>query len=175
MWGSNAFGQLGCGELIVDHKPIKFLLIPIENTTLKKKLGLKIVELVAGSHHCLALAQNSEGQKTLFSWGNSILNQCGHGINSTIWEPKAIDYFKDHVVDIISAGDSGSVVKTEKGVFEFGMKTFLSKDMGKSNNLGIRELKFEWGNKIRDSRLAENTAAFLVDYWTIFSIDLPTI
>lgn len=56
------------------------------------------------------------------------------------------------MIELISAGENGSVVKTNKGLYIFGKRTYLAKDLQSLDKIEptkSRELQFDWWNKVK--------------------------
>jgi uncharacterized repeat protein (TIGR01451 family) len=84
-WGRNAEGQLGDGTLsdVDPYGKTKPAAVTTVGTPL---LGRKVVSLIGGANHCLALC--SDG--TLTSWGDNDFGQLGNSTITANYQPSAV-------------------------------------------------------------------------------------
>ncbi|ETI31607.1 hypothetical protein F442_21298 [Phytophthora nicotianae P10297] len=71
-----------------------------------------ISAICAGSTHNLALSAGGD----VFSWGNGVDGQLGHGSAVSEWVPRQLEYFKDISITDISCGASHSMAISQTGV-----------------------------------------------------------
>ena len=114
-----------------------------------------IVKISAGNNHSMAITELGE----LYTWGEGIYGQLGHGINNNEQYPKKVEYFcnKFKIIDCMG-GAMHSVALTEEGyLFGWGQNDKNQLNLGKieyvnkpyllllyefDNNLTIDEYKF---------------------------------
>ncbi len=84
-WGRNAEGQLGDGTL-TDVDPFGKTKPSAVTTAGTPLLGRKVVSLIGGANHCLALC--SDG--TLTSWGDNDFGQLGNNTITANYQPSAV-------------------------------------------------------------------------------------
>ena len=101
-WGKCHFGQLGHGELDRNE------LVPRPVEALK---GVSVASVAAGDSHVLALTR--EGR--VFSWGIGFYGTLGHGDETNLALPKAIEKLSGHVITLAAAGANHSVVLSDTG------------------------------------------------------------
>lgn len=108
-WGSNHYGQLGLGPLLQESP----------NPQLITALTAKIVDVVCGQYHSIALT--SSGQ--VYTWGWGIHGQLGHGTCDNEYYPKLLS-FKHKIVQI-AAGQAHSLILVDVGkLYGFGSNAF---------------------------------------------------
>ncbi|KAE9337322.1 hypothetical protein PR003_g12066 [Phytophthora rubi] len=71
-----------------------------------------ITAICAGSTHNLALSATGD----VFSWGNGVDGQLGHGAAVSEWVPRQIAFFKDLAVTAIGCGTAHSTATSRTGV-----------------------------------------------------------
>eukprot|EP00644_Phytophthora_capsici_P002619 jgi/Phyca11/543302/estExt2_Genewise1Plus.C_PHYCAscaffold_110518 len=71
-----------------------------------------ITTICAGSTHNLALSATGD----VFSWGNGVDGQLGHGTAVSEWIPRQLAFFKDISISSISCGTSHSMAVGRTGV-----------------------------------------------------------
>jgi alpha-tubulin suppressor-like RCC1 family protein len=71
-----------------------------------------ISAICAGPTHNLALSASGD----VFSWGNGVDGQLGHGTNVSEWVPRQLAFFKSLSVTSVSCGASHSVAVSRTGV-----------------------------------------------------------
>ncbi|KAL3665649.1 hypothetical protein V7S43_009084 [Phytophthora oleae] len=71
-----------------------------------------ITTICAGSTHNLALSATGD----VFSWGNSVDGQLGHGTTVSEWVPRQLAFFKNLSINSISCGISHSMAVSRTGV-----------------------------------------------------------
>jgi tRNA A-37 threonylcarbamoyl transferase component Bud32/ATP-dependent protease HslVU (ClpYQ) peptidase subunit len=109
-WGSNYWGQIGCGDNFDKSIPIK----------VKNFNEIKINMISCGGNHSIALTENG----CIYSWGNNEDGQLGIGNTKNSNTPKQIE-MKDIVIDKITCGAYHSLLLTNMGViYAFGHNFF---------------------------------------------------
>jgi alpha-tubulin suppressor-like RCC1 family protein len=109
-WGSNAIGQIGCGDNYIKLMPTK----------LKALNDIKIKMISCGFHHSMALTEKG----CVYSWGDNKCGQLGIGNTKNSNTPKQIE-MKDIIIDKITCGDVHSLLLTNNGViYAFGNNFF---------------------------------------------------
>lgn len=115
-WGKGSNGCLGTGNLNDMYKPD---MIKSEVFGLAKAERF-IIDIVAGSEHCLALNE----EKNVFAWGNGKMGRLGLGTETSQLYPTKIKFFDNHDIKIfrIEAGEMHSAcISDEKfEVYTFG-------------------------------------------------------
>ena len=113
-----------------------------------------IIKISAGNNHSMAITELGE----LYTWGEGIYGQLGHGINNNEQYPKKVEYFcnKFKIIDC-KGGAAHTVALTEEGyLFGWGQNDKNQLNLGKidtnkpyllllyelDNNLTIEEYKF---------------------------------
>ena len=113
-----------------------------------------IIKISAGNNHSMAITELGE----LYTWGEGIYGQLGHGINNNEQYPKKVEYFcnKFKIIDC-KGGAAHTVALTEEGyLFGWGQNDKNQLNLGKintnkpyllllyelDNNLSIEEYKF---------------------------------
>ena len=113
-----------------------------------------IIKIAAGNNHSMAITELGE----LYTWGEGIYGQLGHGINNNEQYPKKVEYFcnKFKIIDC-KGGATHTVALTEEGyLFGWGQNDKNQLNFGKmnvnkpyllllyelDNNLTIDEYKF---------------------------------
>lgn len=138
-WGVNDQGQLGVPvmDMVSSNirEPVKFLDSEYRYTK-NEKTGKMVRYLIrqidytrrirwvgCGSDHSMAITADGK----LFTWGENIFGQCGHGHNySYILNPKMIEPLKEEQVYMASAGARHCGVVTQNGaVFMWGAGTHV--------------------------------------------------
>ena len=125
------------------------------NPTLIESLSNEsIIKIAAGNNHSMAITELGE----LYTWGEGIYGQLGHGINNNEQYPKKVEYFcnKFKIIDC-QGGAAHTVALTEEGyLFGWGQNDKNQLNLGKintnkpyllllyelDNNLTIEEYKF---------------------------------
>ena len=104
-FGANDFGQLGHGDS--------------QDSAVPKKVewfsGKHIMLMSAGGFHSLVLADDE-----LFSFGNSLYGELGHGDEQEQKLPKKIDRFMKKRIEMIAAGGNHSLVVADGELWSFG-------------------------------------------------------
>jgi hypothetical protein len=103
-----------------------------------------------GRMHSLALTESENGKKSLYSWGSSKNNECGNGKIPILYLPKKIEFFEDHKIEVLRAGNMVSMVKTDKGLFVFGHEKFMSGTKHLTEKDNYRCLQYSWTSGIKD-------------------------
>ena len=113
-----------------------------------------IIKIAAGNNHSMAITELGD----LYTWGEGIYGQLGHGINNNEQYPKKVEYFcnKFKIIDC-KGGAAHTVALTEEGyLFGWGQNDKNQLNLGKintnkpyllllyelDNNLTIDEYKF---------------------------------
>ena len=114
-----------------------------------------IIKIAAGNNHSMAITELGE----LYTWGEGIYGQLGHGVNDNEQYPKKVKYFcnKFKIIDCMG-GAAHTIVLTEDGyIFGWGQNDKNQLNLGKidfinipfllliyefDNNLTIDEYKF---------------------------------
>ena len=114
-----------------------------------------IIKISAGNNHSMAITELGE----LYTWGEGIYGQLGHGVNNNEQYPKKVEYFtnKFKIIDC-RGGAAHTVALTEEGyIFGWGQNDKNQLNLGKiefinkpylllvyelDNNLTIDEYKF---------------------------------
>ena len=114
-----------------------------------------IIKISAGNNHSMAITELGE----LYTWGEGVYGQLGHGVNNNEQYPKKIEYFcnKFKIIDCIG-GATHTIALTEEGyLFGWGQNDKNQLNLGKiefvnkpyllliyefDNNLTIDEYKF---------------------------------
>jgi hypothetical protein len=109
-WGSNYYGQIGCGDNFDKSIPTK----------VKALNDIKIKMISCGFHHSMALTENG----CVYSWGYNEFGQLGIGNTKNSNTPKQIE-MKDIIIDKITCGAYHSLLLTNMGViYAFGNNFF---------------------------------------------------
>jgi tRNA A-37 threonylcarbamoyl transferase component Bud32 len=109
-WGSNYWGQIGCGDNFDKSIPTK----------LKALNDIKIKMISCGYNHSMALTENG----CVYSWGRNEDDQLGIGNTKNSNTPKQIQ-MKDIIIDKITCGANHSLILTNNGViYAFGDNFF---------------------------------------------------
>ena len=114
-----------------------------------------IIKIEAGNNHSMAITELGE----LYTWGEGIYGQLGHGVNNNEQYPKKVEYFvnKFKIINCVG-GAAHTVALTEEGyIFGWGQNDKNQLNLGKiefinkpyllliyelDNNLTIDEYKF---------------------------------
>ena len=114
-----------------------------------------IIKISAGNNHSMAITELGE----LYTWGEGIYGQLGHGVNNNEQYPKKVEYFvnKFKIIDCLG-GAAHTIALTEEGyIFGWGQNDKNQLNLGKiefinkpyllliyelDNNLTIDEYKF---------------------------------
>ena len=114
-----------------------------------------IIKISAGNNHSMAITELGE----LYTWGEGIYGQLGHGVNNNEQYPKKVEYFtnKFKIIDC-TGGAAHTIALTEEGyIFGWGQNDKNQLNLGKiecinkpyllliyelDNNLTIDEYKF---------------------------------
>ena len=114
-----------------------------------------IIKISAGNNHSMAITELGE----LYTWGEGIYGQLGHGVNNNEQYPKKVEYFTNKFKIIDCAGGAAhTIALTEEGyIFGWGQNDKNQLNLGKiecinkpyllliyelDNNLTIDEYKF---------------------------------
>ncbi|KAJ1496393.1 regulator of chromosome condensation 1/beta-lactamase-inhibitor protein II [Baffinella frigidus] len=107
-WGYNQYGQTG-------HGPQG--LAQWEPRIIKGLEGIRIVQVLAGEEHSLALSEHGE----VFAWGRGTQGQLGHGDVKDVWFPFLIRSLQGKAVTSLGRGHNCSWAITSTGkVWGFG-------------------------------------------------------
>ncbi|PXF49731.1 putative E3 ubiquitin-protein ligase HERC1 [Gracilariopsis chorda] len=111
-WGSNEFGQLGCGKK--------------GDTVLRPKLieglqGLKVIAISSGDRHSAAVTNTG----AVYTWGCGSDGQCGHADFRDVVRPKLVEALVDQfVVDVKCGHNFTMVMNADHEVFAWGNNTY---------------------------------------------------
>ncbi|OII70875.1 myosin [Cryptosporidium ubiquitum] len=175
-WGVNDQGQLGVPvmDLVSSNirEPVRFLDSEYRYTN-NEKTGKTVRYLIrqidytrrirwvgCGSDHSMAITADGK----LFTWGENIFGQCGHGHNySYIPNPKIIEPLKEEQVYMASAGARHCGVVTQNGaVFMWGAGTHVCLEDNRFRTL--------YGH------LAEyDTVSNTANFYEPFRVELPNL
>ena len=146
-----------------------------------------IIKISAGNNHSMAITELGE----LFTWGEGIYGQLGHGENKNEQYPKKVEYFcnKFKIIDC-NGGATHSVVLTEDGfIFGWGQNDKNQLNLGKieyvnkpyllliyefDNNLTTDEYKFLESQNIENNEnpnLNINTNELSTDIESLMKIE----
>ena len=92
-----------------------------------------IIKIAAGNNHSMAITELGE----LYTWGEGIYGQLGHGINNNEQYPKKVEYFcnKFKIIDC-KGGASHTIALTEEGyLFGWGQNDKNQLNLGKLTNV----------------------------------------
>lgn len=104
-WGLNNYGQLGGGSAFIEAEPVRVSFAADET----------IRSLTCGEYFAAALSAKGE----VWTWGQGVSGQLGHGNKSDATMPKKIEGISK--IDQIAAGDSHTVLLDQNGqVYVFG-------------------------------------------------------
>lgn len=111
-WGSNEFGQLGCG------KKRDTILRP---TVIEGLQGLKVVGISSGDRHSAAVTNTG----AVYTWGCGSDGQCGHGVFSDVVRPKLVERLMGKFVVDVKCGHNFTMVMTSNDeVYTWGNNTY---------------------------------------------------
>ena len=114
-----------------------------------------IIKISAGNNHSMAITELGD----LYTWGEGIYGQLGHGVNNNEQYPKKVEYFcnKFKIIDC-AGGATHTIALTEEGyIFGWGQNDLNQLNLGKiegvnkpylllvyefDNNLTIEEYQF---------------------------------
>ena len=142
-----------------------------------------IVKISAGNNHSMAITELGE----LYTWGEGIYGQLGHGINNNEQYPKKVEYFcnKFKIIDC-KGGASHTVALTEEGyLFGWGQNDKNQLNLGKlnvnkpyllllyefDNNLTIDEYKFLEQNEDENTNLGLQNNELSTDIESLMKIE----
>ncbi|KAF4130930.1 Regulator of chromosome condensation (RCC1) repeat [Phytophthora infestans] len=95
-----------------------------------------VTAICAGSTHNLALTASGY----VFSWGNGVDGQLGHGAAVSEWVPRQLDFFKDLSISDICCGTSHSMAVSRSGVvYTWGREAEgqLGIDLEENSTVGV--------------------------------------
>ena len=123
-WGYNQYGQTG-------HGPQG--LAQWEPRIIKGLEGIKIVQVLAGEEHSLALSEHGE----VYSWGRGTQGQLGHGDVKDVWFPFLIKSLQGKAVTAIGRGHncSWAITSTGKVLLLLSVQTLPPSDFLRSVQL----------------------------------------
>ena len=106
-----------------------------------------IIKISAGNNHSMAITELGE----LYTWGEGIYGQLGHGINNNEQYPKKVEYFsnKFKIIDC-KGGAAHTIALTEEGyIFGWGQNDKNQLNLGKINtNKPYLLLLYEFDNNL---------------------------
>lgn len=111
-WGSNEFGQLGCGKK--------------RDTVLRPKLieglsGLRVVAISSGDRHSAAVTNTG----AVYTWGCGSDGQCGHSVFRDVVRPKLVEQLVGRFVVDVKCGHNFTMVMTSNhDVYTWGNNTY---------------------------------------------------
>ena len=118
-WGSSEFGQCGTGVFDKDVQAPTFVKFTDPGLVCIKCKGVvppdddpKIIEVVAGDKHTLAIGEDSK----LWGWGSSPQN----GLRTNSCQPKVVEELVGAKIVAVAAGANHSAALCEKVTFIFG-------------------------------------------------------
>lgn len=118
VWGSNAYGQMGQGDLVDAWSPKR---------TSMPHTRMKVVTIALGMEHCLAITASADGLTELLSWGRNHCGQLGFGTTKDRQAPNCVHGLTD--VAAIACGDDHSLAIMATG-------TLLTWGSSESGQLG---------------------------------------
>ncbi|EEY56138.1 regulator of chromosome condensation (RCC1)-like protein [Phytophthora infestans T30-4] len=95
-----------------------------------------VTAICAGSTHNLALTASGD----VFSWGNGVDGQLGHGAAVSEWVPRQLEFFKDLSISDICCGTSDSMAVSRSGVvYTWGREAEgqLGIDLEENSTVGV--------------------------------------
>ena len=128
-----------------------------------------ITKISAGNNHSMAITELGE----LYTWGEGVYGQLGHGENNNEQYPKKVEYFKNKfkIIDC-QGGATHSIALTEEGyIFGWGQNDKNQLNLGKidfvnvpylllvyefDNNLTIDEYRFLESQNIENNDISNN-------------------
>ena len=142
-----------------------------------------IVKISAGNNHSMAITELGE----LYTWGEGIYGQLGHGIDNNEQYPKKVEYFcnKFKIIDC-KGGASHTVALTEEGyLFGWGQNDKNQLNLGKlnvnkpyllllyefDNNLTIDEYKFLEQNEEENTNLSLQNNELSTDIESLMKVE----
>ena len=116
-------------------------------TLIESLTNESIIKISAGNNHSMAITELGE----LYTWGEGIYGQLGHGINNNEQYPKKVEYFRNKfkIIDC-KGGAAHTVALTEEGyLFGWGQNDKNQLNLGKINtNKPYLLLLYELDNNI---------------------------
>lgn len=111
-WGSNEFGQLGCGK---KHDTI------LRPCIIEGLQGLKIIYISSGDRHSAAITNTG----AVYTWGCGTDGQCGHGMFNDVTRPKLVEkLIGKFIVDVKCGHNFTMVMTSDSEVFTWGNNTY---------------------------------------------------
>lgn len=111
-WGSNEFGQLGCGKK--------------RDTVLKPLLieglaGLMVIAISSGDRHSACVTNTG----AVYTWGCGSDGQCGHSVFRDVVRPKLVEHLVGKfVVDVMCGHNFTMVMTSGHEVYAWGNNTY---------------------------------------------------
>lgn len=111
-WGSNEFGQLGCGKK--------------HDTFLSPKIidglqGLMVTAISSGDRHSAAVTNTG----SVYTWGCGSDGQCGHSVFRDVVRPKLVEHLVGKFVIDVKCGHNFTMVMTSNHeVYSWGNNTY---------------------------------------------------
>lgn len=127
-WGSNEFGQLGCGK---KHDTI------LRPGIIEGLQGLKIIFISSGDRHSAAITNTG----AVYTWGCGTDGQCGHGMFKDVTRPKLVDkLIGKFIVDVKCGHNFTMVMTSDSEVFTWGNNTYgqLGNNGNGKSNLPVK-------------------------------------
>ena len=116
-------------------------------TLIESLTNESIIKIAAGNNHSMAITELGE----LYTWGEGIYGQLGHGINNNEQYPKKVEYFRNKfkIIDC-KGGAAHTVALTEEGyLFGWGQNDKNQLNLGKINtNKPYLLLLYEFDNNL---------------------------
>lgn len=111
-WGSNEFGQLGCG------KKGDTVLLPKQIEGLQ---GLMVVAISSGDRHSAAVTNTG----AVYTWGCGSDGQCGHSVFRDVVRPKLVEHLVGKFVADVKCGHNFTMIMTSgHEVYAWGNNTY---------------------------------------------------
>ncbi|KAH3745060.1 RCC1/BLIP-II protein [Pelomyxa schiedti] len=124
-WGKGANGRLGLGKVSDVQTPRKLEFFE----------GARIICIKCGFSHSMCLTDSN----VLYTWGKGQDGRLGHGDEKDQWEPKAIEYFIDNRISILSM--SGGYFHSAAIADDFQLYTW---GFGEYGQLGLNNTQSEF-------------------------------
>jgi alpha-tubulin suppressor-like RCC1 family protein len=120
-YGRNEYGCLGTGNMDPLGEPTK----------IDELCGFKIIDIVAGRYHMMALTEDGK----VFTWGQNNCAQLGHDeMNQDFHKPSIVKALKDEKITKICCGHSHSLALNDRGeIFSWGSNEWGEVGSGKED------------------------------------------
>jgi tRNA A-37 threonylcarbamoyl transferase component Bud32 len=151
-WGSNYWGQIGCGDNFDKSIPTK----------VKALNDIKIKMISCGYNHSMALTKDG----SVYSWGSNGYSQLGISNTKDSNTPKQIQ-MKDIIIDKITCGVYHSLLLTNNGVmYAFGsnffgqigngMKGYIETPIKLNHEKKFSDIASQWNAQISIAQSLDN-------------------